>query len=185
MTISANIDFYIKNSLINGKVCRFNKPVVNFYIQAIAAPIANNKKEEYYMIINDAAKIWNKFSPIKFNRITSPQTADIIILWTKVGIKFEGMCKFPSIVASEIRKVTIEIGLSNEKSPKEINNQTILHTALHEFGHAIGLGHGINENDLMYVPHTKTLNLPSENDIFVLKTLYKNPIGTTFLNLIK
>lgn len=185
MTISDNINLYIKDSLINGKVCRFGKSAVNYYIQTISAPISQTEKQEYYSIINQAATIWNRVAPVNLFQSQTPQNADIIITWTKVGIKFEGMCKFPSIIASEIKKVSIEIGLPNPNSPKNITNSTILHTTLHELGHAMGLGHGVDSNDLMFVPHTKTLNIPSQNDIFVLKTLYNNPIGTTFSNLIK
>lgn len=184
MANSDNINLYIKDSLINGKVCRFGKSAVNYYVQPISAQIQESQKQEYYSIINHAANIWNNFAPIKLYQTQTPQNADIIITWTKVGIKFEGMCKFPSIIASEIKKVSIEIGLPNPNSPKIIINSTILHTALHEFGHAMGLGHGIDENDLMFVPHTKTLNTPSQNDICVLKILYNNPIGTPISNLI-
>ena len=45
---------------------------------------------------------------------------------------------------------------------------------MHEFGHALGLGHGIEIDDMMYVPHKKNIQIPSENDIHVLKTIYKN-----------
>lgn len=181
----SEIEKYLKNSLINGKICRFAKREINIFIQQISANIPNFQKENYYQIIRQAVNIWNNYAPVKFNITASPQNADIIINWTKVGIKFEGMCKFPSIVVSEIRKVSIEIGLPNTNSPKIINDATILHTALHELGHAMGLGHGVDENDIMFVPHTKTLHTPSENDIYVLQKLYKNPVGTIFENIQK
>ena len=44
---------------------------------------------------------------------------------------------------------------------------------MHEFGHAVGLGHGIEPDDIMFVPHQKNISVPSENDLYVLKTLYK------------
>ena len=185
MTILNNIDEYIKDSLINGKVCRFDKTVINYFIQPISAPIQDTQKQEYYSIIANAANIWNNYAPVRLIQTETANNADIVIVWTKVGIKFEGMCKFPSIIASTIKKVTIEIGLPNPHSTKIINNSTILHTTMHEFGHAMGLGHGVDENDLMFVPHTKTLNKPSDNDLFVLKTLYNNQIGTQFSNLQK
>lgn len=180
MLNSSKTEKYIKESLINGKVCRFAKEEINIFIQPISAQIPNFQKEEYYLIIRNAVNIWNNFAPVYFKITESPYNADITINWTKVGIKYEGMCKFPSIIASQIKKVSVEIGLPNANSPKIIDNDTILHTVLHELGHAMGLGHGVDENDLMYVPHKKTLNKPSENDIYVLQTLYKNPVGTPF-----
>ena len=183
--VSSLIDNYIKDSLINGKVTRFNKKTINVFVSQIVAPLSVVEKQDYYNAIASAIKIWNEYAPIKFQQITSPQNADIVINWSKVGIKLEGMCKFRSIVASEIKAITINVGLPNPNSPKKINNETILHTILHELGHSLGLGHGIDVNDVMFVPHQKTLSRPSENDIYVLNTLYNNPIGSIFNQIIR
>ena len=184
MTISANIDKYIKDSLINSKVCRFNKSTVSVFITKIVANMPDSQKQDCYFAVRQAMQIWNKFAPVNFIE-NNNQNADIIINWTKVGIKNEGNCKYISIIANEIKAITIEIGLPNEYSPKVVNNSTILHTCLHEFGHALGLGHGVDTDDLMFVPHQKTLNTPSENDLFVLNLLYKNQIVTTFEYLVR
>lgn len=175
---------YLLNSSVNNKICRFNKHNIYIFMSKIAAPISETKKEEYYSIINQAVGIWNRVSPVQFIFTQSQDRSDIVVVWTKAGVKFEGMCKYRSIVASEIRSVTIEIGLPNPNSPKIIDNNTILHTALHELGHSLGLGHGSDENDVMFVPHKKTLNFPSENDIFVLNFLYSNPVGAVLEKLI-
>ena len=50
---------------------------------------------------------------------------------------------------------------------------------MHELGHSLGLGHGVETDDIMFIPHQKTLNRPSENDIYVLNLLYNTPIGTS------
>lgn len=178
--VSNLIDNYIKDSLINGKVTRFNKTIINIFVSQIVAPLSMSEKQDYYNAISNAIKIWNEYAPVKFQQITSPQGADIVINWSKVGIKLEGMCKFRSIIASEIKAITIDIGLPNPNLPKKIDNATILHTILHELGHSLGLGHGVEVDDIMFVPHQKTLNKPSENDIYVLNTLYKNQIGNNF-----
>lgn len=183
MNISPKIADYIKNSMINGRVCRFAKRDILYYISPISASISQSKKYDYYNIINKAAFTWNQLDLFDLRNVSVPQDADIVINWVKTGRIYEGMCKYRSIIASEIKAVTIEIGLPNSYSPKIINDDTILHSALHEFGHAIGLGHGVEEDDVMYVPHKKTLKSLSKNDMFVAELLYYNSTGTLLSEL--
>ena len=176
--MTENIEKYIADSLVNGRICRFNKSTVFIFVTPISAMISEAEKQDYCFVLKKAVEIWNNYAPVRFEITENQTSADIVVIWTRAGIKFEGMCKFRSIIASEIRAVTIEIGLPNPNSPKIINKDTILHTFLHELGHAMGLGHGVDENDLMFVPHKKTLSMPSENDLFVLDYLYSQPVGT-------
>lgn len=171
---------YIKNSMINKKVCRFSKNIIKFYISKISAPLSDNEKYKYYKIIETAAYTYNALGIFRYENTQNPADAEIIVNWVKTGRVFEGMCKYRSIVASEIKAITIEIGLPNLLSPKIITDESIKHAAIHEFGHAAGLGHGTDPNDIMFVPHTRTLFKLSQNDTEVLKILYKNPIGTNF-----
>ena len=176
MTISKNISEYIENTKVNKKFTKWNKSTVYLYITEITT--ATNLKEYYYNEVRKGITTWNKVLsenniPIKFEQTETAKSADIIIHWVKVGRVFEGMCKYLSIINNEIKKVSIEIGLENEYSSKNTTNESIFFTIMHELGHSLGLGHGVDIDDVMYVPHKKNISKPSENDIYVLKEIYK------------
>lgn len=175
MALSPNINQYIEASKINGKLCKWNKTDIQIFITPITAPISD--KNFYYTEIQRAVNIWNKALfdnriNISFCIINSPSNADIVFHWTKVGRVFEGMCKYLSVVNGIIKKISIDIGLPNEFSGKNTTNESIFATILHELGHSLGLGHGIDIDDAMFVPHQKNIHTPSENDLYVLKQIY-------------
>ncbi len=177
MVLSERINEYVKNSMIRGVLAGWKKNNLFVYITPITAQISD--KNFYYEEIKRAMVSWNevlKKSNINtvFVITENPAEADIVIHWTKVGRVFEGMCKYLSVIGDEIKKVSIEVGLENEYSGKNTTNESIFFVMMHEFGHSLGLGHGVDADDVMYVPHQKNISVPSENDLFVLKKIYQS-----------
>ncbi len=151
------------------------KPVITVFIM----PIVSGGVDGNFMYskVEKAIQSWNSILRtnginLYFSACPNAQGADIIVHWVKVGRVYEGMCKYLSVVNGEIRKISIDIGLANEHSGKETTDLSIYCAIMHEFGHALGLGHGVDIDDIMYVPHKKNISTPSVNDIYVLKQIY-------------
>ena len=176
MVLSNQISNYINNSKIKGQLCGWRQPFVNVYITPILANL--NNKDFLYSQVEKAYQTWNLYLKqnninVTFQKTYIPQSADITVHWIKVGRVYEGMCKYLSVIGNSIKKVSIEVGLPNEYSPKEVTDLSIYCAIMHEFGHALGLGHGVEVDDIMYVPHQKNISVPSGNDLYVLKEIYK------------
>ncbi len=176
MTISQNIQQYIDNSKIRGQLCRWDKQIINVYITPITANI--NNKNFMFSQIQKSIHSWNEVLqrngfPVRFYEVNNPQQADITVHWVKVGRVYEGMCKYLSVIGNSIKKISIEIGLPNEFSGKDTTDLSIYCAIMHEFGHALGLGHGVETDDIMFVPHQKNISVPDENDLYVLKEIYR------------
>lgn len=174
MSVSANINQYIENSKIRTQLCKWEKNFVYVFTTPITSSISD--KDFFYTQIDKALLVWNNILkvnniPVQFQKINSAAQADIIVHWVKVGRVYEGMCKYLSVVGCNLKKISIEIGLPNSYG-KETSDLSIYCAIMHEFGHALGLGHGVDVNDIMYVPHQKNISQPSANDIFVLKKIY-------------
>ena len=92
MSLSPKINQYINNSLIRGKLCRWDKSLVTVFITPITGGIDN--KEFMHSQVERAMTDWNNILrnnaiPVQFQKTTQVQQADIIVHWVKVGRVYE------------------------------------------------------------------------------------------------
>ena len=64
-----------------------------------------------------------------------------------------------------------------------MDENEVFHTILHEIGHALGLGHSPNDNDIMYTPHRYGVVNLSQRDINSVNWLYSLPLSASISSL--
>lgn len=77
--------------------------------------------------------------------------------------------------AGRIRHAEVYLGTRSPNTGRPLLPEARRAIALHELGHALGLPHSANPDDVMYPIATSTL--PSDRDRFSLRLLYQLPTG--------
>lgn len=182
---------YLSNHLKNGKLIRW--PQQCFPLPVFIAPctfysITETDRYMYQQMAINAFNEWEKVSQgkIAFVLTTSMNDSQINLEWRRVDRKSLGTCYFNYDNNSRLYSAEVSIGISDGIIHKQyMDENEVYHTILHEVGHALGLGHSTNSDDIMYTPHQYGQVTLSKRDINSIKWLYSLPYGTSLESLNK
>ncbi|MBU5537582.1 MAG: matrixin family metalloprotease [Candidatus Aenigmatarchaeota archaeon] len=139
------------------------------------------QKPEYATNFREALNIWQTATKnlVEFSMVTSPE-ADLTVEWVpdlkekaldtlgNTDIKFINVSGFGLIQKAKIQLLT-------KTNNKQLSETDMINLALHEIGHALGLSHSNDENDIMYptltIP-TKEIKSISQKEIQKLQEIY-------------
>jgi predicted Zn-dependent protease len=126
--------------------------------------------------VREALDRWeNVGTGIRFTLISDTATADIIVRWIDhFDFDRAGQTDLTWDQAGRVRKAAILLALRTNTG-LVLPDPALLTVAVHEAGHALGLPHSPDSNDVMF-PATQTAIL-SERDRRTVQVLYQLPIG--------
>ena len=176
---------YLNDHLKNGRLIRW--PDQCFPLNVYIAPctfysLSDIDKYKYMGMVREALRIWQSVGDGKFsfNIVNSLNESNMNVEWRRVDRKSLGNCSFCFDNDSRLYSAEVSIGISDGLlHQKYMDENEVFHTILHEIGHALGLGHSTNTEDIMYTPHQYGVTSLSKGDIQSVRWLYTLPYGTS------
>ena len=100
-----------------------------------------------------------------------------------INMVIEALNTWESVSAGKISFYLVNTISDGIIHRKYMDENEVYHTILHEIGHALGLGHSNNPEDIMYTPHQYGVVNLSKRDIASLLWLYNLPYGSSAKSL--
>jgi predicted Zn-dependent protease len=175
---------YLQQSLRNGRIIRWVDSCMplKIYIAPFRFYSKQGEDYKYREIVLRALETWQRASggKLSFEIVTVLLNSQINLDWKRVDRQALGHCYFNFDMHNRLYSAEMQIGITDGLVHKDYNDENeVYHTILHETGHALGLGHSPNENDIMYSPHKYGVINLSKQDELSLKWLYKFPSNAT------
>lgn len=160
---------------------------LNVFISPMKFYSKQGQDHIYQSMVIKACEEWERASlgKVQFKLVDNLLQSNINVEWRRIDRKALGHCQFNYDASNRLFGAEVSIGLSDGViCQKYMAEDEVYHTILHEFGHALGLGHSPYESDIMYTPHKYGVVTLSPRDKRTLQWLYKLNQGMTVNDMV-
>jgi hypothetical protein len=144
---------------------RWGKTNITYFIDRFTSDMTGEET-----VIQNAFDVWAAVTPLTFSRVFSQGSADVIVSWEVFdhgdGSAFDGVGNVLAHATSPGTGAFVHFDDS-----ENWNANRLLSTAIHEVGHALGLGHSREKNSVMYATENGKTTL-HELDIKGIRSRY-------------
>ncbi|MBR1943187.1 matrixin family metalloprotease [bacterium] len=172
---------YLHESFKQGRLMRWTFMPLNVYISPMKFYSKQGQNHIYQSMVIKACEEWERACPgVQFKLVDNILSSNINVEWRRIDRKAFGHCQFNYDKSNRLYGAEVSIGLSDGVICQQYMAEgEVYHTILHEFGHALGLGHSPYDTDIMYTPHKYGVVSLSPRDKTTIQWLYKLNQGTT------